>query len=270
MADVGQMEQVLMNLVTNARDAMPGGGRLVVRTEQVALGDDFRRKHGYGTPGMFVLLSVSDTGDGMDERTITSIFEPFFTTKEVGRGTGLGLSTVYGVVKQHNGYITVNSKVGRGTKFHLYFPVVAARPENVEEVAVIHASTKGTGTVLIAEDDAEVRHLTRTILERSGYSVIEAVDGEDAIARFREHRDRIALIIVDAVMPRRSGREVCEEIGRMKAGVQFLFISGCTAEIARKEELPGEDVHFLPKPSTAERLLGTVRSLLEACREHIA
>ncbi len=139
MADTGQVEQVLMNLVTNARDAMPRGGRLVVRTKQVELGDDFRREHGYGSPGAFALLSVSDTGTGMDERTVTSIFEPFFTTKEVGRGPGLGLSIVYGVVKQHNGYITVKSQVGKGTEVSLYLPAVAARPDEDEALPVAPA-----------------------------------------------------------------------------------------------------------------------------------
>ena len=270
MADTGQMEQVLMNLVANARDAMPRGGRLVVRTAQVELGDDFRRAHGYGSPGTFALLSVSDTGTGMDERTVTSIFEPFFTTKEVGRGTGLGLSIVYGVVKQHNGYITVRSQAGQGTEFSLYLPVVAAMPDVAAELAVTDAPLRGSETVLVAEDDPEVRRLTRTILEQSGYTVVEAIDGDDAVARFHEHRDRIALLILDVIMPRKNGREVFEEVRRMRPGVPALFMSGYTADIIRTQELPGDYVHFLPKPFTPERLLGTVRALLGTGREHTA
>jgi len=270
MADAGQMEQVLMNLVTNARDAMPGGGRLVVRTEQVELGDDFRRAHGYGSPGTFALLSMSDTGSGMDERTVTSIFEPFFTTKEVGRGTGLGLSIVYGVVKQHNGYVAVKSQVGHGSDFSLYLPVIAVQPEAEAENVVPRVPARGSGTVLVAEDDPEVRHLIRTILERSGCTVIEAVDGNEALARFREHRDRIALLILDVIMPHMKGSEVCEEIRQVNPGVQVLLMSGSNAEIVRKQELPGDDLHFLPKPFTAERLLGMVHALLGAGRQYNA
>jgi len=270
MADAGQMEHVLMNLVTNARDAMPRGGRLLIRTEQVELGEDFRRAHGYGSPGTFALLSVSDTGTGIDERTVTSIFEPFFTTKEVGRGTGLGLSIVYGVVKQHNGYITVKSQLGQGAEFSLYLPVIAGRPEAEAGSAAMHTPVRGTETVLVAEDDPDVRRLAKTILEGSGYTVIEAVDGDEAVARFGEHRDQIALLVLDVIMPHRNGREVCEDIRRMKPGVQALFISGDTSDIVRKQELPGDDVHFLPKPFTAERLLGTVRALLGTGREHTA
>jgi signal transduction histidine kinase len=182
MADASQMDQILFNLAANARDAMRQGGTLVVETKIVELDDGFIRMHGYGEPGKYTLLSVSDTGIGMDEATKSKIFDPFFTTKDVGKGTGLALSTVYGIVKQHNGYITVYSEPGRGTTFHIYIPLVN---EIVREEKKARTPVKGgSETILIAEDDDAVRGLIKTVLTEHGYSVIEAVDGEDAIDRF--------------------------------------------------------------------------------------
>jgi CheY-like chemotaxis protein len=270
MADTGQMEQVLINLVTNARDAMPRGGRIVLRTGQVELGDEFRRAHGYGSPGAFALLSVSDTGTGMDERTVTSIFEPFFTTKEVGRGTGLGLSLVYGVVKQHNGYITVESEVGKGTEFSLYLPAASSQPDEYAAPSPAPGQAQATGTVLVAEDDAEVRTLARAILEQAGYTVIEAADGANAVDRFREQGSRIDLAILDVMMPVKNGREAYREIRDLRPGAQVLFISGYTTDVIRKWDLQGDAVHFLLKPFTATRLLGVVRALVEHGRTNFA
>jgi two-component system cell cycle sensor histidine kinase/response regulator CckA len=270
MADAGQMEQVLINLVTNARDAMTRGGRIVLRTGLVELGDEFRRAHGYGSPGTFALLSVSDTGIGMDERTVTSIFEPFFTTKEVGRGTGLGLSLVYGVVKQHNGYITVKSEVGKGTEFSLYLPAAAAQSDEYAAPSLAPGPAQATGTVLVAEDDAEVRSLARAILEQAGYTVIEAADGAEAVDRFREQGSRIDLAVLDVMMPVKNGREAFREIRDLRPGTQVLFISGYTTDIIRKWDQQGGGVHFLLKPFTATRLLGIVRALLEHGRTNSA
>jgi PAS domain S-box-containing protein len=270
MADTGQMEQVLINLVTNARDAMPSGGRIVVHTGQVELGDEFRREHGYGSSGTFALLSVSDTGTGMDERTVTSIFEPFFTTKEVGRGTGLGLSLVYGVVKQHNGYITVRSKEGKGTEFSLYLPSVAQQPDEDTAPAAAPGPAHATGTVLVAEDDADVRSIARAILEQAGYTVIEAADGAGAVDRIREQENCIDLAILDVMMPVKNGREAFREIRALCPEMRVLFISGYTTDVVRKWDLQGDEVHFLLKPFTAARLLGIVRALLEHGRTNSA
>lgn len=263
MADTGQLEQVLINLVTNARDAMPEGGAVTVRTGQTELGDEFRRAHGYGSPGTFALLSVSDTGTGMDERTITNIFEPFFTTKEVGSGTGLGLSLVYGVVKQHNGYITVKSDVGKGTEFSLYLPAATAHPDEETAPSVAQGPAQATGTVLVAEDDADVRFMARAILEQAGYTVIEAADGAEAVDNFRRQENGVDLVILDVTMPVKNGRDAFREIRDLRPGAQVLFVNGHTTDAMRTRDLQGEGVHFLLKPFTATRLLGIVRALLE-------
>jgi len=209
MADAGQIEQVLMNLAANARSAMPDGGILSIGTEALELDDAFTKAHGYGIPGLYALVSVTDTGHGMDEKTKERIFEPFFTTREVGKGTGLGLAMVYGIIKQHEGYITTYSELGRGTTFKIYLPLIQAEAELTEPVRPAAAGSgppKGRETVLLAEDDSEVRKITRNILEGSGYRVIEAVDGEDAINKFLLNKDEIQLLIFDVIMPKKSGK----------------------------------------------------------------
>jgi PAS domain S-box-containing protein len=263
LADTGQMEQVLMNLAANARDAMPQGGRLTIRTERRVVGEEFKRTYGFGKPGLYAVISVVDTGTGMDEHTIASVFEPFFTTKEVGRGTGLGLSTVYGVVKQHNGYITVESSVGKGTAFNLYLPVVEEQPEERAPAAVPSVPLRGTETVLVAEDSADVRNLSRATLEKFGYTVVEAVDGEDAVRKFRENRQNIGLLILDVVMPKKNGKDALQEIRAMRPDIKALFISGYTADIIDRQGIADESVRFIPKPFSADKLLGTIRDVLD-------
>ncbi len=261
MADVSQLDQVLINLATNARDAMTNGGTLTIQAQQITLNNRFVRAHGYGRPGRYACLSITDTGCGMDETTQERIFEPFFTTKEVGKGTGLGLSIVYGIVKQHNGYIDVESEIGRGTTFRIYLPVVSGRTNAVE--AVPAPAQGGTETILLAEDSAPVRRLIREILTGSGYSVIEAVDGEDAIRKFMEHRDRIALVITDVVMPKKNGKEACEGIRKINADIRLIFMSGYTGDVVVEKGIRDDSVEFMRKPVTPNQLLLKVRAVLD-------
>ena len=190
-ADMTQIDQVLMNLATNARDAMPKGGRLTIETGRVVIDEEFRRTHGYGKPDAYALILVTDTGMGMEEKTQGKIFEPFFTTKELGKGTGLGLSIVYGIVKQHNGYINVSSRPGEGSTFLLYLPEVKEKPR--ETRSAVHEAKGGSETLLLAEDNADIRSVMSGILKMSGYTVIDAVNGRNAVEKFREHQDEIKL-----------------------------------------------------------------------------
>lgn len=265
MADSGQMEQVLMNLAVNARDAMPDAGTLTITTDLFEMDDKFIKIQGYGEAGKYALLTVSDTGEGMDQKTRERIFEPFFTTKEVGKGTGLGLAMVYGIVKQHNGFITCYSERDGGTAFRIYLPLV--RTEEVEDTqfSEVPALITGTETILLAEDNADVRTATKEILAESGYTVIEAEDGEDAICKFMEteNRDRIKLLILDVIMPKKNGKEVCEVIRKVKPGVRVLFSSGYSADIINKKGILEEGTNFILKPFSPHDFLRRVREVLD-------
>ena len=262
-ADVTQIEQVLMNLATNARDAMPKGGRLMIETGRVVLDDEYVRQHGFGLPGHYAVLTVSDTGEGMDEQTQRKIFDPFFTTKELGRGTGLGLAIIYGIVKQNNGYINVYSEVGQGTTFKIYFPFIKAGAEEVRNTEVPVPVRGGTETILLAEDNDAVRTLTQIILSEFGYRVIEAVDGEEALKKFLDNQDTIRLLIVDVIMPRKNGRAVYEEVKRIRPDVKVLFTSGYPADLIQKEGVLEKGLNFLSKPSSPQALLRMVREVLD-------
>jgi len=262
LADSSQIEQVLMNLATNARDAMPQGGTLAVRTETTVIGEEFRREHGFGAPGTYVRISMQDSGAGMDPKVLDRIFEPFFTTKLPGEGTGLGLSIVYGIVKQNSGYIIVSSTPGAGTCFQLYFPLIAEAAE-LPHAPAVPSPGEGHETILVAEDDVTIRQLTRTILGEFGYSVIEAVDGEDAVAKFRKHQEDIQLVILDVVMPKKNGREVHDEIAALKPAVKTIYISGYNADIVRKKGITDDAANFLLKPLSPMDLLHTVRRILD-------
>ena len=266
MADSGQIEQALMNLVTNARDAMPQGGKLAISTGRVMLDEEFVRLHGFGKPGEYALLTVTDTGTGMDEATKAKIFEPFFTTKEQGRGTGLGLAMVYGIVKQHDGYISVYSQPGEGTTFRVYLPSERPQAElSGQEIQAIQVPVKGgSETMLLAEDDAALRNLGSTVLSQYGYTVIEAVDGEDAVMKFMENRDRIKLIILDVIMPKKNGKEVFDDIGILNPDMKVLFMSGYTSDIIGPRGLPAEGLNFINKPISPRDLLEKVRGVLDA------
>ena len=261
MADITQIDQVLINLSTNARDAMPEGGKLYIIVKSVYLNDQFIRIHGYGTPGKYALLTVSDTGVGMDKEAMTRIFDPFYTTKEVGKGTGLGLSIVYGIIKQHNGLITVYSEPGHGTSFNIYFPLIEM--EAHEERAFSLQIVRGTETILVAEDNESVRNLTSTILKDAGYTVIAAVDGLDAIHKFNENADKIDLLVIDVVMPGKNGKEVYEEVKAIRPDVKVLFASGYTRDILVSKGVHDEDFNFIAKPVSPTELLAKLRELLD-------
>jgi PAS domain S-box-containing protein len=266
MADVGQMEQVLMNLAANARSAMPDGGILSIGTEELELDDEFTKAHGYGIPGPYALISVTDTGHGMDEKTKERIFEPFFTTREVGKGTGLGLAMVYGIIKQHEGYINAYSELGKGTTFKIYLPLIEARAEVREPTMPSSAGAgqpAGSETILLAEDDSEVRKITRNILEGSGYRVLEAVDGEDAVNKFLLNKDEIQLLIFDVIMPRKSGKDAYEEVKKIAPGVKALFTSGYTADIIHRKGVLEEGLNFIAKPVAPDILLRKIREVLD-------
>jgi len=260
MADPTQIDQILFNLATNARDAMPGGGTLTIATEVVELDEGFRHAHGYGEPGPYVLISFSDTGLGMDKATQEHIFDPFFTTKEVGRGTGLGLSTVYGAVKQHNGYISVLSEPNMGTTFHIYLP--GAMKAGKEEKKTRFTVRGGNETILIAEDNGAVRDLIGKILTQYGYRTIEAVDGADALARFKETGD-IDLLVLDSVMPRMNGRETYNEIRKIKPGIKVIFTSGYTRDVFLDKGIEDGKFNFLQKPISPDTILRKVREVLD-------
>ena len=262
IADTIHMEQILMNLATNARDAMPKGGILTVETEAVRLDTEFIRAHNYGMEGLYALVSVTDTGIGMDEKTAQKVFEPFFTTKEVGKGTGLGLAIVYGIVKQHNGYINVYSEPGKGTAFKLYLPLVSAKVEEYKP-ARIETPLGGTETILVAEDDNGVRDLTKHMLEEFGYTVIEAVDGKDAVEKFAENREKVHLLLLDVVMPKKNGREVYVEAVKIKPDVKVIFMSGYTANVIHKDGMLEEGLNFISKPVSPSELLKKVREALD-------
>ncbi len=262
--DRGQLEQVLMNLASNSRDAMPQGGRIVIETGRIVIDSEFILSHGYGELGDYALISFSDTGIGMDETTRPQIFEPFFTTKEVGKGTGLGLAMVYGMVKQHGGYITVDSEPGRGTTFRIYLPLVldpAAR--EVPDLGEEPAFAGGTETILVADDDAVLRNLAEEVLIQFGYTVLTAADGEEALDRFRENLERIDLAILDVVMPKRNGREVFDTIRLLRPQLPVLFISGYTDEVIHRHGVIGPTQEFIQKPMSPLVLLKKVREVLD-------
>lgn len=262
LADSGQMEQVLLNLCTNARDAMPRGGNLTIETGAVEVGEDARRLNFLDRTGWYGVLCVSDTGSGMDDETRKQIFEPFFTTKEVGKGTGLGLSIVYGIIRQHNGTINVYSEPGKGTTFKIYLPLIAAAGETAAPKAEARAGG-GNETILLAEDENDVRVLITLILREAGYNVIEAATGEDAVKIFADHADRISLLISDVIMPKMNGKDVYDQISRTRPGVKVLFMSGYTADIIKSKGILAEGVPFLSKPIIPDQLLRKVREVLD-------
>lgn len=260
MADRSQIDQILFNLVTNARDAMPKGGMLVIETDVVNMDRGFVRTFGFGEPGRYVLMRVSDTGAGMDAATREKIFEPFFTTKELGRGTGLGLATVYGIVKQHNGYITVDSEPNRGATFLIYLPAVDLTAKN--EGRQVPAVKGGYELILVAEDDGEVRRFMCDVLKRYGYRIVEAVDGEEAVRRFRDTAD-VNLVILDSVMPKMNGREAYEEIRGIDPDARVLFMSGYTRDIVLDKGVEEGTFDFIAKPLLLDKLLAKVRDVLD-------
>jgi CheY-like chemotaxis protein len=220
------------------------------------------KTHGLDEPGRYALISMTDTGIGLDEMARQRIFEPFFTTKEIGKGTGLGLAIVYGIIKQHNGYITVYSEPEKGTTFNIYLPLIESPVEKASMKEVI-APIGGTETILLTEDNDEVRALITHVLQELGYTVIEAVDGEDAISKFEENKARIALAILDIIMPKKSGKEASDAIKNIKPDAKVLFISGYTADIITKVGINEEGEYFIQKPISPQSLLDKVREILD-------
>jgi PAS domain S-box-containing protein len=264
--DPGQIEQVVVNLVVNARDAMPGGGKLTIGTANVVIDGEAGRGDGTVPPGSYVLLEISDTGIGMDPGTIANIFEPFFTTKEVGKGTGLGLATVYGIVKQSGGHISVTSDPGKGATFHVYLPRVEESASEPQKVPVSTASTCGQETVLLVEDSGVVRGLVREILERNGYIVLEASQGSDAILVCSGHKGPIHLILTDVVMPGMSGRELCTMLTPLYPGVKVIYMSGHTDDAIGHHGVLDPGTAYIQKPFTPNALERKVREVLDTGR----
>jgi PAS domain S-box-containing protein len=261
MGDSSHLEQVVMNLASNSRDAMPDGGTLTIETSHIVLDRDFVTSHGYGQPGAYACLAVADTGEGIENEIIGKVFEPFFTTKDVDEGTGLGLSLVYGIIKQHSGYIDVESEPVRGTVFKIYLPLVR---EKVADINIEKGTplTGGDETILLAEDETAVRGALKGVLEEFGYEVLEACDGKDAVEKFVDNKEKIKLLVFDVVMPGMSGKEAFEEIKKINPAMKVIFSSGHTSKIIYSKGVP-DDVNFIAKPVMPQNLVLKVREVLD-------
>jgi CheY-like chemotaxis protein len=262
-ADQSQIEQVLLNLAVNARDAMPKGGRLTIETAQVDLDESYARQHASIKPGPYVVLAVSDTGVGMNAETQAHCFEPFFTTKEQGRGTGLGLATVYGVVKQSGGWIWVYSELGQGTTFKIYLPMVQEDSEAAKHAKGQGAVPRGTETILVAEDQDGIRELARDFLESCGYRVLVAKDGAEALELSGRHQDPIDLLLTDVVMPKVNGPELAQRLGIARPTMKTLYMSGYAERATALHDLLAPDSISLEKPFSLHRLASKVREALD-------
>ena len=261
--DPSQVDQILVNLSVNARDAMPGGGRLTIRTRNMHLDESFIKTHLDFRSGdyEYVLLEVSDTGTGIDRETLPHVFEPFFTTKETGKGTGLGLATVYGVVHQNNGMINVYSEPGQGTVFYVYFPRVQEEPESIREPAEI-SEYKGRGSVLLVEDNDMVREITAAMLSRIGFSVIEASKPAEALPFAENNETSIDLLLTDMVMPDMSGKELYERIKAVRPGIKVLFMSGYATEFIARSGMLDEGMYFIQKPFSEKNLAEKIKEAI--------
>ncbi len=263
MADPNQIEQILLNLAVNARDAMPEGGKLTMETANVTLDDKYASTHADIVPGQYVMFSVADTGLGMDASTRSNIFDPFFTTKERGKGTGLGLSTVYGIVKQHKGHVSVHSEPDRGTVFKVYLPCVANRVETVSQVAAPGAQRRGNETILVVEDEEIVRNLACELLELLGYSVLQAAHPTEAVRISQNHSGPIHLLLTDVVLPKMDGTRLYSAVLAIRPQMKVLYVSGYTQNSIVDHGVLKPGVHFLAKPFTLDSLASKVREILD-------
>jgi PAS domain S-box-containing protein len=263
-ADPGMLDQVLMNLAINARDAMPGGGRLIIETSEKMVDEEMLHVYPDLVPGRFAWLSVTDTGGGIPADILPRIFEPFFTTKEAGKGTGLGLATVFGIVRQHQGWIKVYSEMGEGTNFQIFFPATDATPEAITRVAARPKPRGGTETILLVEDDESVRLLTRMVLEKAGYHLLEAGDGPEALKIWDGAVGKIDLLLTDIVMPGMSGRDLAVRLQEKKPGLKVIFASGYSSEMAGRELALQPGQNFIQKPCSPSELLELVRRSLDS------
>jgi signal transduction histidine kinase len=264
LADPTQIQQILMNLVVNARDAMSAGGRLTIETRPVRVDAEHAARNVGARPGDFVCLTVSDTGAGMDAETLRHVFEPFFTTKPQAVGTGLGLSTVYGIVRQSNGWIEVRSAPGAGATFRILLPRVAGGGGPEPEAAAVKDASRGRDTILLVEDQPQVRELSATILQGLGYSVLEAAGGADALEVAAAHPGAIDILLSDVVMPGMTGPQLAKELRALRPSVKVLYVSGYVADAQMAEVMAGENVHHLSKPFTPAALAAKVREVLRA------
>jgi CheY-like chemotaxis protein len=262
------VEQVIMNLAVNARDAMPEGGVVMVCTENAELEPELREQFPYVVPGQYVLLEVGDTGQGMDEATLRSAFEPFFTTKGAGKGTGLGLSMVYGIVKQSGGYVWIDSETGRGTRVRVYLPIsrITDEGEEDDDTPAPLPQARGRGTVLLVEDEETVRRFAERVLSRGGYTVLAAAEGAEAMALSRQHPGIIHVLVTDLVMPRMSGSDLASRLMAERPGIRVLFISGYDRDEARTRGPMEAGTDFIEKPFSPEALLERIHRLLELPR----
>jgi two-component system cell cycle sensor histidine kinase/response regulator CckA len=265
-ADPGQIEQVLMNLVVNARDAMPHGGKLTIEVQDVELSEHYAGMHIAVKPGKYLMLVVSDTGTGIDPETKKRIFEPFFTTKELGKGTGLGLSTVYGIIKQSGGNIWVYSEIGQGTTFKIYLPVIERDAESTKAPSKPAELHQGDETILLVEDEAMVRTLARSVLEDCGYQVLEATNGEEGLRIFEAQKELIHLTLTDVVMPLMGGKQLADRIATAKPDLPVLYMSGYTDDAIVHHGVLDPETPFLEKPFTPDALARKVREVLD-CRK---
>ncbi len=264
MADAGQIGQVIFNLVTNARDAMPKDGNIVISTKIIHSGQSVSENGSVKPAGKYAVIAVSDSGRGIDESIKDKIFEPFFTTKEIGKGTGLGLSIIYGIVRQHNGYIDVDSKQGQGTTFKIYIPLAADGVQMSLDLAVTESSSRGTETILIAEDNRVVRTMLSGFLSGHGYHVLEAKDGDEALGVYERYAEKIGLVLADVIMPTRNGWDVCHEIRRRAPGIKILMMSGYSVDFVRKMSGYDDQSSFIAKPIIPKDLFRKIRAVLDS------
>ncbi|MCI4625276.1 MAG: PAS domain S-box protein [Candidatus Magnetoovum sp. WYHC-5] len=261
-ADRTQIEMVLINLATNARDAMPDGGTLLISVDCIFMDEGFIKSHKYGSIGKYAMISVSDTGHGMPREVKDKVFEPFFTTKEVGKGTGLGLATAYGIIKQHNGFINLYSELGVGTNFNIYLPLSEEAPDNLLLIPQ-NIYERGVETILVAEDDERLRLAVSNVLKDAGYNVVEAKDGHHAVSQFAMFMDSIDLAIIDVVMPGLDGKHVADELSKLKNGLKILFTSGYTYDIIHHRGILNGEINYISKPFHPTLFLQKIRDILK-------
>jgi CheY-like chemotaxis protein len=265
LADPTQMNQIVLNLAINARDAMPDGGVLAIETRDITLDEDYCKTHLGAKPGCYVMLSVTDSGHGMEQNVLEHIFEPFYTTKEVGKGTGIGLSMVYGIVKQHEGHIICKSRPGRGTTFEIYFPVVEEeKVEKAPDEVAVSIFPGGDETVLLVDDEEMVIDFGSDCLRQSGYSVLTASNGKEALDVYRKNQAEISLVVLDLIMPEIGGKQCFKELIKINPGVKVLIASGHPSGGTIKDPIDLGTAGFVAKPYDVRELLKKVRELLDA------